>query len=262
MSRKERLGLDFYSIDTDLFLNRKIKRLIKNLGGNGYLIYSFILTEIYRDKGCFIVWDQDTAFDVSDTLNVKETLVHEVVNYCCSASLFNKELLSSESVLTTKNIQEFWTKVAKGAKRKTTKVPDKYCLISEESTAEEESITAEEGFITVKRVGSTQSKVKKSKVKKSKEEEEESDDDNIFELLETLKTRYLNSEKLIQAVLSVKKNKLQTKVQIDTRLGEFNDELKSKSIFQKPWNDYTSHFLNWHRKNAVDQQPRQKIEIG
>ena len=44
MSRKERLGLDFYSIDTDLFLNRKIKRLIKNLGGNGYLIYSFILT--------------------------------------------------------------------------------------------------------------------------------------------------------------------------------------------------------------------------
>jgi len=110
-------------------------------------------------------------------------------------------------------------------------------------------------------------KVKESKVKKRKEDVEEKSDDDIFEFLETLKTKYLDSEKLIQAVLSVKKNKLQTKDQVDTRLGQFNDELKSKSIFQKPWNDYASHFLNWHRKTVgqnsdVNQQSRQKIAIG
>ncbi|MDB0600297.1 hypothetical protein PL373_13305 [Tenacibaculum maritimum] len=104
-------------------------------------------------------------------------------------------------------------------------------------------------------------------IKSKREDELEKNDGDNFELIETLKTKYLNNEKLIKAVLSVKKNKFQNKDEISKRLEQFNNELKSKSIFQKPWNDYTSHFLNWHRKTAgqnndANQQSRQRIPIG
>ncbi len=174
MPRKPKTGLEFYSVDTNVFQNRKIKRLIRNYGAKGYLIYSYILTEVYRDKGYFIEWDLNTAFDVSDSVNLKETLVNEVVNYCCNMSLFNKELFVSENVLTTKNIQEFWLDVSRKAKRKNSTVLDKYNLSTNEnsqkkefSTLKRESITLKQEFIPVKQEISTQSKVKESKVNNS-----------------------------------------------------------------------------------------------
>ncbi|ARV05558.1 hypothetical protein BTO04_02080 [Polaribacter sp. SA4-10] len=99
-------------------MNRKIKRLIKNFSGNGFLIYSFILTEIYRDKGYFLEWDNDADFDIFEALNISENLVNEVVNYSCLIGLFNQELWEEKNIITTKNIQEFWAKVAKIVKRK------------------------------------------------------------------------------------------------------------------------------------------------
>lgn len=161
MARPRKRGLDFYSLDTNVFSNRKIRRLLKNFGANGYLIYSYVLTEIYRDKGCFIVWDEDTAFDVSDYLNLKETVVSEVINYCCNVGLFNKELRTSGGILTSKNIQEFWVSVSKKAKRTDITISEAFNLISEETTSNEEETTSNEEE-------TTQSKVKERKVNKSK----------------------------------------------------------------------------------------------
>tara|TARA_R110002096_G_C14564226_1_gene720121 strand:+ start:4 stop:816 length:813 start_codon:yes stop_codon:yes gene_type:complete len=258
MSRKERLGLDFYSIDTDLFFNRKIKRLIKNFGGNGYLIYSFLLTEIYRDKGCFIAWDSNTAFDVSDTINVKETLVNEVVSYCCSVGLFNKELLTNENVLSTKNIQEFWVKVVKGAKRKTTSVPNMYNLLKlpekvkkEVSTLKAESITVESEFITIKEEESTQRKEKESKVKKSKEEEEEKK--NVFFDIKILKEDYLKNDRI---VASFCKNQKINAYKLAIFLKEFNSNLEDTGKHSKTFEDYATHFLSWFRKQEA-KKPKQ-----
>lgn len=168
MARPQKKGLDFYSVDTGLFLNRKIKRVIRSFGGNGYMIYSHILTEIYRDKGCFIEWDSNTAFDVSDTLNVKETLVNEVVSYCANVGLFDKELLRCENVLTSKNIQEFWLKVSRKAKRKDLSIDSRFDLTREETTATEELIPSEREETNSKQEESTQRKGKERKVKESK----------------------------------------------------------------------------------------------
>lgn len=136
MARPSKTGLAYYNIDSDLFQNRKIKRLIKTFSGKGFMIYSFVLNEIYRDNGCFIVWDLNTAFDVSDTLNVTENLVKEVIEYCGVVGLFNTELLSREGILTSKNIQERWEKISKEAKRSINKVSQlnpKYSLTHEET---------------------------------------------------------------------------------------------------------------------------------
>lgn len=171
MARPSKTGLDYYNIDTDLFQNRKVKRLIKTFCGKGFMIYSFVLNEIYRDNGCFIVWDSNTAFDVSDTLNVSENLVKEVIDYCGVVGLFNAELLSREGILTSKNIQERWEKISKDARRsvfQVSQIEPKFSL----THVKTELITVETTLIPEetksKATETPQSKVKESKGKEIK----------------------------------------------------------------------------------------------
>lgn len=170
MARTTKRGLDYFQLDTDIFLNRKIKRLIKSFGAKGFMIYSFVIAEVYRDKGCFLVWDEDTAFDVSDVLNLPENLVIEVVNYCGTVGLFNKKLLAGGNV-TSKNIQERWLNICKLAKRKDLEIPSEINLLIENSeliakTPEEKRLIPEEKPKTPEE--STQRKEKERKVNKNK----------------------------------------------------------------------------------------------
>ncbi len=172
MAKKQ--GLDYFQLDTDIFYNRKTRRLLKHFGGKGFTIYLFVLTEIYRDKGCFLEWDVNTAFDVSDQLNVSENLVDEVINYCCEMGLFNKELYTSESILTSKNIQERWETISKKSKRTVYKVSElnlKINLIHEEKQKppEETEKLQEETQKTLE----VEHKEKNSKVKDSKKKKKE-----------------------------------------------------------------------------------------
>jgi hypothetical protein len=154
-----KIGFNYYPVDTDRYFDSKIRRLKKNHGCKGIAVYDYILCEIYRDKGCFIMWDADTAFDVAEYFGLEETTVDEIVNYCCYVGLFDKELLVNERVLTSHSIQERFTEMSLRAKRKNFKIPEKYKIIQEESfKLPEESIENSDSL--------PQSKVKESKVKK------------------------------------------------------------------------------------------------
>jgi len=158
MARNIKTGLAYYNLETDRFSDLKVKRLIHAFSVSGIAIYDFILNEIYRDKGCFIVWDESTAFNVADVLKVKENTVTEVVNYCCTVGLFNKELFTSERALTSLSIQKRYITVCRLCKRKDVFIPDNLKLFHEESAKPPDEI------------GKTQEEVhKESKEKKEKE---------------------------------------------------------------------------------------------
>lgn len=89
-------GFPFYRAETDRFQDIRIKRLKKEFKGAGYAVYSYILNEIYRVKGCFLEWDESTAFDVSEYWDLKESQVEEIVKYCCAIGLFDKGLFIFE----------------------------------------------------------------------------------------------------------------------------------------------------------------------
>lgn len=126
-------GFSFYSADTDRFQDLRIKRLKKDMGCDGFAVYEYILNEIYRVKGCFLVWDESTAFDVADYWGLKETKVEEIVRYCCAVGLFDKALLSNGSVLTSSSIQSRYVDMCIRAKRKEIKIPEEYLKLPEES---------------------------------------------------------------------------------------------------------------------------------
>lgn len=126
-------GLDFYRQDTNRYQDRRIKRLKKDFGCNGISVYDYLICEIYRDKGCFLVWDDSTAFDVAEYFGLKENTVKEIVNYCAAVGLFDKGLLCRESVLSSYSIQQRYIEMCSRAKRKNIKIPEEYAIIPEES---------------------------------------------------------------------------------------------------------------------------------
>lgn len=155
-------GFQYYSVETDRYQDKKIRRLKNECGCNGLAVYDFILCEIYRVKGCFLEWDESTAFDVADYFGLKENQVKEIVNYCCAVGLFSKELLTNERILTSSSIQSRFIDWSKKAKRAAPIIPEKILLIPEvgpKITEQQHNILEE-----IK-----QSKVKKSKVEESKE---------------------------------------------------------------------------------------------
>lgn len=124
-------GLNYYTIDTDRYQDRRIKRLKKDFKCRGIAVYDYILCEIYRVQGCFLVWDANTAFDVAEYFGLEENTVQEVVKYCGSVGLFDKELLS-RGIITSASIQRRYTEMCTRAKRKSVSIPESYRLIQEE----------------------------------------------------------------------------------------------------------------------------------
>ena len=164
MARNQKIGFDFYSVDTDRYQDIRIKKLKKNYGCNGIAVYDYVLCEIYRVKGCFLEWDESTTFDVAEYFGLKENTVSEIMRYCGSVGLFDKELLS-RGIVTSASIQKRYLVISRSAKRTNSSIP-KFCKLIDTGN-DEKSISSEEMPISSEE--STQSKVKESKEKKRKE---------------------------------------------------------------------------------------------
>jgi len=98
-------------------------------------------------------------------------------------------------------------------------------------------------------------------VKESKEDEEEKPptklDEDVYYDIERLKDYYLNFDRLVIAVCKNPDNKLSKEILL-TRLEKFNSHLSDTGTFTKKWNDYTSHFLRWHKKNLIKSTPKRE----
>lgn len=127
-----RVGLSYYSVDTDRYLDIRIRRLVKAFGCDGIAVYDYLLCNIYRVKGCFAAWDESTAFNVAEYLGLKESVVLEIVRYCGVVGLFNKELLS-RGIITSAAIQRRYIDTCIRAKRKNLEIPEFCRILPEES---------------------------------------------------------------------------------------------------------------------------------
>lgn len=125
---KNKTGLSYYTIETDRYQNRRIKRLKKIFGCQGIAVYDYLLCEIYRVNGCFLEWDENTAFDVAEYFGIKENAVEEIVKYCASVGLFNKELLC-RGIVTSRSIQERYLIMTSKAKRINVHIPSICTLV-------------------------------------------------------------------------------------------------------------------------------------
>ena len=116
-------SLAFYTVDTDRYQDRRIKRLKKSCGCEGLAVYDYILCEIYRVRGCFLEWDDNTCFDVAEYLSLTENDVQEIVRFCASVGLFDEGLLN-KGVITSASIQRRYKEMCSRARRRNVVIPE------------------------------------------------------------------------------------------------------------------------------------------
>lgn len=227
-------GLDYYRLDTDRYQDRRIKRLKKDFGCNGIAVYDYLLCEIYRDKGCFLVWDESTAFDVAEYFGLKENTVKEIVNYCAAVGLFDKALLCCESILSSHSIQHRYLEMCNRAKRKNIKIPEEYKIIPEESTKIPEEYQKNTEVC--------------DKEKKSKENNPPIIPPLDFSMdeiipIEPLKEKIFTKETVWYETVAMKQRL--SPEEIKEWLNNFFNELQCIGETMKSVKDFKSHFFRW-----------------
>lgn len=110
MARTSKKGLEYFPMDIDIFSDLKIRKLIKYQGGKAISIYALLLCSIYKN-GYYIEWDEELPFICSELTGFDEVYVSEVIKTCLSLGLFSKELFDAEGVLTSKGIQERYSRI-------------------------------------------------------------------------------------------------------------------------------------------------------
>lgn len=130
MAAYTKTGFNFYAIDTDRYQDRKIKRLKKSFGCNGIAVYDYLLCEVYRDKGYFMIWDNNVIFDVAEYFDIEENIVADVVEKCGTIGLFDKQLLE-KGIITSASIQRRYIEMCSKARRKGAAILNDYLLIDQ-----------------------------------------------------------------------------------------------------------------------------------
>lgn len=271
-------GLSYYSVDTDRYMDIRIKRLKKDYGCRGLAVYDYLLCEVYRVRGCFAVWDESTAFDVAEYLGLKESNVCEIVRYCGVVGLFDKELLS-RGIITSASIQRRYLDICNRSRRKEAKIPEKCRIITEEwgKITEESPITTQ----VCDKVKKSKVNISTSPVARTREEGDNSEEtgtggittaqsrkspdtdpekscakkvpppplpDGTYEYIPIAAIAdYLIGEEVW--IESLCMNKHLDRSYVEQKIREFAAECQNNGETAKDKRDCKRHFNNWLRKN-------------
>lgn len=129
---KIKKGLEYFSLHTDLNNDMRIKLLRAEFGIKGFGIWVQLLLQIYADEGYYLEWDNDTKLLFANDVGVSGGLVDEVINRVVKRGLFNEDIFTQFSVLTSLHIQEQYFSAIK---RRTSdiEVDPRFLLISRNS---------------------------------------------------------------------------------------------------------------------------------
>jgi len=162
MARPIKKGLEYFPLDVALGDN--VELLEAECGLTGFAILVKLWQKIYAN-GYFVEWEDDNALLFSRKINAELMIVNDVVNTCFKRNLFNKAAYDKHKILTSEGIQKRYLKVCSDARRKNYGIENAYKIVNAELIVVNTEETTHGVGLTPEE--STQSKVKKSKVKES-----------------------------------------------------------------------------------------------
>lgn len=102
MPKTAKKGFTYFRFETDHFYDPKVKRLKNKFGMEGWGVFHFIVNEIFRVEGCYMVMDADGLFDIADYSRMDECRIAAIIDYCTDLGLFDKRLWQEKQILTSK----------------------------------------------------------------------------------------------------------------------------------------------------------------
>jgi hypothetical protein len=152
MPRPIKEGLDYFSHDTDIYMDDKMETLESVYGNDGYACYFKLLERIYRNGGKLFISDAETMQKYSKRCNINDVeKFQKIIELMVKVDLFDKKAWKSAKALISNGILKRLEVVV----NKRLKMKERY---------ERKVSSAETGISAAE---STPSKVKESKVKKS-----------------------------------------------------------------------------------------------
>lgn len=117
MARPNKIGLDYFPFEVTYFNDLKVRKLIKYQGGKSIAVHTHLLCNIYSN-GYYLKWDNELPFIISEDTGYEQGFINEVIKCCFDVELFHRPTFEKFRVLTSKGIQERFSKICKDAKRK------------------------------------------------------------------------------------------------------------------------------------------------
>ena len=202
MARPKKLNADYFSHDSDMRNDPKLKALRRKFGIQGYAIWNMML-EILTDSDFFeYEWTDLNIELLSGDFDVEPELLKEIIDYCIRLKLLQKE---ENLIFSEKMKQRFETLLSKRNR--------------ERNTYKEEKPTTKTPKERVSDNENPQSKVKESKGEESKVKERES------KLSHSLAFDLLKNEKSTELETFEMQNKKQVK-KWDDLIDNFNDTME------------------------------------
>lgn len=167
MAGKPKFGLDYFSLDTDIIQNIKIRRLTRSHGPVGFSSFIVLLVMTYQ-KGQFLKFDDndDLIFALAEFLHAPEDEVRVALHDIVELNLFDKNLFN-HGYLTSKGVQE---RYVMATKRRKIRLQDESRLLDEhEIFALDEHIVYKNGmFVNIDKMNDYKDEEKDNNNKQSK----------------------------------------------------------------------------------------------
>lgn len=258
MARETKAGISYFSHDTDMLQDRKIRIIKAKHKLIGYAVFLRLLEELYRDKGYYLLADEEFNILFADDNNLDLNVYILILNDCIKGGLFDSELYKKYSILTSKRIQTNYIEATE--RRKNIYIYKEYLLLNVDNEWQNVNIQALNADIC------TQSKVEQIKTNKNKEEKNNCPYINIRKLF----VESCKSLPSIRGITEKRKPKVKKfweymekdEEQIKSYFGkvEQNDHLNFKDYeFRKmdQWKDWKADFDYIIKPETVD-----KVEAG
>ena len=167
MARPQKEGLDYFSLDINMFTEQddKTYMLYAKYGLEGLAIIIKLLQRIYGDKGYYKIWGEREAFLFSKQISVDVNVINNLVSDCINEGFFNKEMFESFKILTSAGVQKRYFKACE--RRKSVDYDKNYLLIDPELYKKQVNVNkngVSAGINPAVGDNNPQSKVKESKV--------------------------------------------------------------------------------------------------
>ena len=180
MGRPRKRGLEYFPVDADIFDDFAIRILISRYGSDGFTLFMYILTKVYKDNGYYLLVDEDLEYIISSDLKMSPEKVKQVLAYLFRRSLLVKvesTLPVPVTVITSAGIQRRFQEAVKvRGQKNAVEVKQEYWILEEKETLpfikvqpSSRNSGKKESFSEKNPSNSQKNATKKRKVNKSKE---------------------------------------------------------------------------------------------
>jgi hypothetical protein len=124
MGRKAKPGIEYYHMDCDHTMDKKVRLLVLEQGGDGYWVWCCLLDAIYKNHGYYFNTRDKEELLLFAADHCKRPLeqVQRVIDTCLTWHLFNQDVYQRTGCLTSHRIQETYIYATLDRRKKGTRV--------------------------------------------------------------------------------------------------------------------------------------------